>query len=167
MLQTPLLEQQQFTRGAERFNSGATQLPLVGTGAATAGVAAAAETVTRLRSALASPPSWSELFASAPEAAESPALASAESSGNPASLRKISTDSAKLFFLRNCSTASSVCWSVGVPAPAELLPPAGAPQAGGGESSLPSLALLELFAAFSSDGSTVDSFLSTDSTSPP
>ncbi|TNN71204.1 hypothetical protein EYF80_018552 [Liparis tanakae] len=65
---------------------------LIGAGGA---AAAADEAVTRLRRALASPPAASPLPAAAPEPApeESPAFRSGESSGNPASRRKMSTDS--------------------------------------------------------------------------
>lgn len=124
-----------------------------------------AEAVTRLRRELASPPSSTPAAAPpGPVPEESPPFRSSESSGNPASRRKISTDSVSLFFLRNCSTASSVCWSSGAPA-AGLAPPADAPEPGDGESSRPSLALL--FPKPSLDGSVFISFSSSASTRPP
>lgn len=125
-----------------------------------AGAPAEDKTVTRLRRELASPPSRST--PPDPHPAESAPFASPESSGNPASRRKISTDSARLFLLRNCRTANTVCRSTAGPAAALLL---SAEASGDAEGARASFALL--FPQPSFAGSVFMSFSSSASTGPP
>lgn len=119
------------------------------------------ETVVQLGRLL-SPPSRLTLPAGPIEPnPESTLFKSSEFSGKPASRRKISTDSLKLFFFRNCKTASRVCCSSVIPVEV-LVIPVEVPVPGDVGSGFASLALL--FPHTSLDGSVFMSFSSSVST---